>query len=45
MIAESYPWVSWALTKEPPAMGDVRLWRIACHHHAGTAGLQAAASN
>ena len=27
-----------------PFMGDVRLWRIVCHHHAGPAGLQTAAS-
>jgi hypothetical protein len=44
MIAEPYPWVSWALTTEPPDMSEVRLWRIACHHHTGPAGLQAAAS-
>jgi hypothetical protein len=44
MIAESYPWVSWALTTEPPDMSEVRLWRIDCQHHAGPAGLQAAAS-
>ena len=44
MIAESYPWVSWALTTEPPDMSDVRLRRIAWHHHTGPAGLQAAAS-
>jgi hypothetical protein len=44
MIAEPYPWVSWALTTEPPDMSDVRLWRIAWHHHTGPAGLQAAAS-
>jgi hypothetical protein len=36
--------VSWALTTEPPDMSEVRLWRIACHHHAGPAGLQTAAS-
>jgi hypothetical protein len=27
-----------------PDMSEVRLWRIACHHHAGPAGLLAAAS-
>jgi hypothetical protein len=28
----------------PPDMSEVRLWRIACHHHAGPGGLQTAAS-
>ena len=44
MIAESYPWVSWALTTELPDMSEVRLWRIAGHHNAGPAVLQTAAS-
>jgi len=30
--------------QSPLHMGDVRLWRIACHHTAGSAGQQAAAS-
>jgi hypothetical protein len=44
MIVEPYPWVSWTLTTEPPDMSEVHLWRIACDHHAGPAGLQAEAS-
>jgi hypothetical protein len=39
-----FPWVSWALRTERPTVGDVRLWRIACHNIAGSAGLQTAAS-
>jgi hypothetical protein len=44
MFAEPYPWVLRAPRTEPLASGDGRLWRIACQHNAGSAGLQTAAS-